>query len=158
MPPRPSRPHRRPVHDEGRGVVEQRLAFDQDRDDARDAEAAEHGGRGEGVGRRHDRPEREGGRPPEAGDEGLGDQRDRDRVHDHEAERQACDRPEVRSQVTERDLERGPEQERGQEHEQHDIRLDRDVREPGTNPSTTPPTTNSAGYGTRTVPRPRTGT
>ena len=122
----------RAVGDQGRRVVEQRLALDQGPDHPRRAEPAEHRRGGERIGRRHDRPEREGRRPADAGDRGLGHGRDdhhRERARGRTTGAASGARFVRRSRIGR--LDRGGEQQRRQEHEQDQVRLELDVGQAG---------------------------
>ena len=72
--------------------------------------------------------------------------RDRDDREQHQADREADERRDVRAEVAQGRLERGGEQQRRQEDEQDEVRLEaRTLGRPGTTASTTPPRTSTVG-------------
>ena len=116
-------------HERG-SVVDEALALDDRDDPPRRAQARRDLGRRERVGRRHDRPEREGDGPRKS-DPRVRDDRNRDHRRGHEPERQQRDRPLVRAQVAQRGEERAGVEERRQDGHEHDVRGQRDLRQTG---------------------------
>ena len=135
-----------PIGDEGSRVVEQGLALDERPDDPRRAEPAEDRRGRQGVGRADDRSERERGRPAESGIAACATTATITIVKMHEADREPDERGDVRPQVADRRLGGRAEQQRRQEDEQDQVRLElRCGAGPGTNASPRPPRTSSVG-------------
>ena len=114
------------VGDERGAVIDQRLAFDDRDDPPRDPEAAGDGRGRDGVGRRDDRPEHERRRPIEA-ERVVGDDRNPDHRRKHEADRERRDLTDVAAQLAERREVRRRVEQRRQDHDQDEIRVERDV-------------------------------
>jgi hypothetical protein len=89
--------HRHPVGDERGGVVHEALALDEVHEPARGAELPHDRRGGHGIGRRDDRPKREGERPRHP-DHLVRDHRDRPHRQQHQADRCDRDRPQVAAQ------------------------------------------------------------
>ena len=79
---------------------------------------------GDRVGRRDDRAEHERRRPREPVDDRVRDDRDADRRHDDEPDREEPDRARVGSQVAERREERRAVEQRRQDAEEDELRLE----------------------------------
>lgn len=118
-----------PVGDQRRGVVDQRLALEDRHDLARHPEALEDARGGDGIRRGHDRAERERRRPAQTGDERLGHDRDHHRREQHETHREEADRAHVRPDVADGGEVAGTKQDRRQEQQEDDVRLQLDCRQ-----------------------------
>ena len=113
--------HRELVGDEGRRVVDQRLAFDDRHVAARGADARGDRRRRDGIGGRHDGAQHEGRLPRHPVDHLVGDDRHAHHREDHEADREQADLAQVVAQLVQRGEEgRGVEQRR-QDDDQHDV-------------------------------------
>ena len=94
------------------------------------AEPAADLDRGQRVGRRDDRPERERRRPREPVDQRVRDDGDRAGGRDHEPDRQQRDRADVVAEVAQAREERRRVQQRRQEDHEHELRVELDLRDP----------------------------
>ena len=121
----------RAVGDQRDGVVQQALALEDRDDPARDVEAPEDRGRGDGVGRRHDGSEGERAGPAQAGDQRVGDHADRADREQHEADGQERDGPGIGPEVAKRGHVGGNEEQRGQQDDQDQLRFEHDGRQAG---------------------------
>ena len=107
--------HRRPREDEA----------------ARDAQSFGDRGRRNRVGGRDERAEHEADGPRQPRDGLMADSRDRERRREHEADRQQRERADVSAQIAERREERRRVEKRRQDRDEHDVRLQRDMRNAG---------------------------
>ena len=128
--PADGRDDRRPIGDERGGVVEQGLALDERPDDPRRPDPAEDRGGRERIRRPDDRAQGEGSRPVQPGDDRVGRRGHDDDRDDHQADREAAERGQIRAQVPDRRLGRGREQQRRQEDEQDQLGLEPDLGHP----------------------------
>ena len=123
--------HRELVGDEGRRVVDQRLAFDDRHVAARGADARGDRRRRDGIGRRHDGAQHERRLPRHAVDDLVGDDGHAEHREDHEADREQADLAQVVAQLAQRGEEgRGVEQRR-QDDDQHDVGVELHVGDAG---------------------------
>ena len=122
--------HGGPIGDQRRRIVEQCLAFDERPDDPRRPEPAEDRRGRQRVGRPDDRPERECGRPTQTRDQGVRHDRDEDHREQHQADRQADERGQVRAEVADRGFRCRAEEQRRQEDQQDQVRLEVDAGQP----------------------------
>ncbi len=125
------RDHGRPVRHQRRAVVDEALALDDRRHVPRHAEAPGDRGRRERIGRRDDGAERERRRPRQPSDRRVRGHRHGDRGEEHERDRAERDRAQVPAQVAQRGEVRRVEQQRRQEDEEDELRVELDVRHAG---------------------------
>ena len=118
------------VGDQRGRVVDQRLALDDRHDPAGDADAARDRGGGDGVGGGDDRAEDEGGGPRHVVDHGVGDERDRERGRQHQPDREHADLAHVLAQLAQAGEEARAVEQRREEDEQDEVRLQLGVRDP----------------------------
>ena len=128
---RHDRHHRNAIEDERRAVVDEALALD-DRDEASgDAKPAHDRRRSDRIGRRDDGAEHKRGAPRQPGYCGMGDDGNRDRRRDHEADGEDANRASVRPQVPHRREEGGEVDQRRQDGDEHDLRRELQGRDAG---------------------------
>ena len=138
----------RPVEDERRRVVDERLAF-HDRDAApRGAEPARDRRGRDRVGRRDDRAEDERRSPGEVRDV-VRDDGDAGHGRRDDADRERRDRPDVPAQLPQRREERGRVEQRRQEADQDQVGRKLEPGQAGTKAIARPPSTSRIGNGMR---------
>jgi hypothetical protein len=93
--------------------------------------SAEHARGGECIRLPDDGAERQRGRPAQTGDRRMHHRPDNDHREDHETDRQADQSAAVRPQIPDRRFGRRAEEQRGQEHEKDEVRLELDARQTG---------------------------
>ena len=116
------------VGDQGGGVVEQPFALQDGDDPLRQAEPLGDGHGGDRVGRGHDGPEAERDRPRQP-ERGMGEHGHAAHGDQHEPDGQERDRAQVGPHLAHRDVQRGPVQQRRQEHQQGQVGVELDPRE-----------------------------
>ncbi len=117
-----------------RAVVHEALSLDHPREPARNAQPARDRGRRQRIGGRNDGAEREGRGPRQPGNRRVHDHGHGAHRHEHEPDGVQRDRAHVRTQVANRGEVRRVEQQRRQEDEQHDVRVELDLGHPGAEP------------------------
>jgi hypothetical protein len=118
------------VRDQRRCVVEQALGLHRAHQAPWKLESAHDARACERVGRRDDGSERERRRPREPRDERVRDHCDRHHRREHEPDGAERHCSQVRADVAQVREERGPVEERRQEHDEHDVRIEADRRHP----------------------------
>ena len=113
-----------------RRVVQQTLAFEDRHDLPRQSEPRRDRGGGDRVRRRDDGAQRDRDGPRKAGNERVGDHGNRQRRREDQADRERADGAEVGAQAPHRREVRGDIEERRQDDEEDEVRLDRDPRDP----------------------------
>jgi hypothetical protein len=119
------------VGDERGAVVDEALALDQRDQPAGKTQSSSDRGSRCRVRGRDDRSEHEGLGPAEAGDHGVGDDRDRQHRGQHEADGEERDRANVRAELPQRREEGRPVQEGRQDRDQHEVGSELDARHAG---------------------------
>ena len=125
------RADRQPVNEQGTGVVEEALAFEDRHEPLRRLERAQHGGRRGRVRRRDDGAEGNGGGPLEPGNHRAGNTGDGERGQADADDDQPRDRPPVVSQIPQRRVVGGVQQHRRDEQRQREVGIDREHRHAG---------------------------
>ena len=121
---RRSRADRRPVDRERGRVIEEALALEDADDPARDREPLRYRGRRHRVGRRDDGPERDGEWPRHAGHERHRGCRDHAHARGNETDGEQADVLEIRAEVADRSEERTHIEDRRQDDEEDDLRVE----------------------------------
>jgi hypothetical protein len=117
-------------HEAGR-IVQQALAFEQHHQPARQRDALEHRLRGDRVGRRHDRAEREARGPRQRRHDPVHGVADRERRERDRADREQQDAADVALEFLPDGEICAVHQQRRQEHQQHELRVEVDGRQAG---------------------------
>ena len=122
---------REAVGDDRRRVVEEALALKHGDQPLRKAQPVSDRCRRDGVGRRYDRAQRDGGRERHARHQPRNDHGHGERGREHQAQRQQRDRPSLPPQLARRGHVASREQDRRQKQEQDDLRLELDPGKAG---------------------------
>ena len=117
--------------DEGGCVVEQRLTLEDRHDAPRQPDAPGHRRRGDGVRGCDDGSDGDRGRPAQARHQPVDDRGHRERRDEDEQDREPQDRAAVGVEVDQRGLDRRRVEQRRQQPQQHDLRLEVDRRDAG---------------------------
>ena len=115
---------RRAIENERRRVVDEALALEHDDHAPRHGQPRDDRRRGDGVGRRDDRAERDRDGPGHPGKERARRDRDGRRRDEHESDGEQADRTAVRAEVAQRREERRRPDDRRQKDEEDEVRIE----------------------------------